>query len=60
MAYGIMYEYAVDKTSGQYKSPFNELYNTERVYTYEDTAVITPNSDTPYSFAWLDLRASRW
>ena len=28
-----------------------------RVATYEDTAVITPNSDTPYSMLWLDLRA---
>ena len=25
--------------------------------TYEDTAVITPNSDTPYSIGWMDLRA---
>ena len=25
--------------------------------TSEDTAVITPNSDTPYSMCWLDLRA---
>ena len=23
----------------------------------EDTPVITPNSDTPYSMCWLDLRA---
>jgi hypothetical protein len=22
-------------------------------YTYKDTAIITPNSDTPYSFVWL-------
>jgi hypothetical protein len=57
MAYGIMYEYAVDKSSSQFKAPFNTLYNEARVYTYEDTAVITPNSDTPYSFSWLDLRA---
>jgi len=28
-----------------------------RVATYEDTAIITPNSDTPYSMAWVDLRA---
>ena len=28
-----------------------------RVFTYEDTAVVTPNSDTPYSMLWLDLRA---
>ncbi|BBC03307.1 hypothetical protein M2192_005181 [Bradyrhizobium elkanii USDA 61] len=57
MAYGVMNQYAVDKSSGQYKAPFNTLFNEARVFTYEDTAVITPNSDTPYSFAWLDLRA---
>ncbi|MCA1398943.1 DUF1254 domain-containing protein, partial [Bradyrhizobium sp. BRP56] len=57
MSYGVMYEYAVDKSSGQYKAPFNTLVNEARVYTYEDTAIVTPNSDTPYSFAWLDLRA---
>jgi hypothetical protein len=57
MAYGIMYEYAVDKSSGQYKAPLNVLFNEARVYTWEDTAVVTPNSDTPYSFVWMDLRA---
>lgn len=31
--------------------------NEARVFTYKDTAVVTPNSDTPYSFACLDLRA---
>jgi len=57
MNYAVMYEYAVDKNSGQYKAPFNQIKNEARVYTYKDTAVVTPNSDTPYSFAWLDLRA---
>jgi hypothetical protein len=57
MGYGIMYEYAVDTKSDQYKAPFNKIYNTARVYTPKDTAVITPNSDTPYSFLWADLRA---
>ena len=47
----------VDKTSTQYKTNFNQIYNEARVFTYEDTAVVTPNSDTPYSFLWLDLRA---
>ncbi|ODA29119.1 DUF1254 domain-containing protein [Planctopirus hydrillae] len=56
MGYGILYEYAVDVKSGQYKAPFNQIYNTARVYTPEDTAVVTPNSDTPYSFVWADLR----
>jgi hypothetical protein len=57
MNYAVMYEYAVDKNSGQYKAPFNQINNEARVFTYEDTSVITPNSDTPYSILWLDLRA---
>jgi len=57
MNYAVMYEYAVDTKSSQFKAPFNEIYNMHRVATYEDTAIITPNSDTPYSMLWLDLRA---
>src|SRR5580692_5369429 len=57
MNYGVMYDYAVDRNSGQFKAPFNKISNQARVFTYEDTAVVTPNSDTPYSFLWLDLRA---
>src|SRR5947207_15908066 len=56
MNYAVMYEYAVDRNSGQFKAPFNEIKNEPRVYTYKDTAVVTPNSDTPYSLLWLDLR----
>ena len=57
MNYAAMYEFAVDKDSTQFKAPFNHIKNQARVFTYEDTAVVTPNSDTPYSNAWLDLRA---
>src|SRR5271169_743038 len=57
MNYAVMYEYAVDRDSGQFKAPFNQINNEARVFTYKDTAIITPNSDTPYSLAWLDLRA---
>jgi hypothetical protein len=57
MNYAVMYEYAVDRNSGQFKAPFNQILNEARVFTYEDTAVITPNSDTPYSILFLDLRA---
>ena len=35
----------------------NEIKNIPRVYTHEDKAVQTPNSDTPYSWLGLDLRA---
>lgn len=57
MNYAVMYEYVVDKQSGQWKAPFNTIANEARVFTYKDTSVVTPNSDTPYSLLWLDLRA---
>jgi hypothetical protein len=57
MNYAVMQEFVIDKNSGQYKGPFNSMYNDEKVFTYKDTAVVTPNSDTPYSMLWLDLRA---
>jgi hypothetical protein len=57
MNYAVMYEYAVDTKSSQFKAPFNEIENLHRVATYEDTAIVTPNSDTPYSVVWMDLRA---
>jgi len=57
MNYATMYAFAVDTASGQYKGPFNAMYNEARVFTYVDTTVVTPNSDTPYSMLWLDLRA---
>ena len=57
MNYGVMYQYVMDKNSSQYKAPFNKLYNMRRVATPEDTAIVTPNSDTPYSIGFMDLRA---
>jgi hypothetical protein len=57
MNYAVMHAYAVDPDSGQFKAPFNEIRNEARVFTYKDTAVVTPNSDTPYSILWMDLRA---
>ena len=57
MNYAVMNEYAVNKDSGQFKAPFNQILNEARVFTPKDTAIVTPNSDTPYSFLWMDLRA---
>lgn len=57
MNYAIMNEYAVNPDSSQFKAPFNQIKSLARVFTYKDTAVVTANSDTPYSFLWLDLRA---
>jgi hypothetical protein len=57
MNYAVMYEFAVDTKSSQFKAPFNEMHSMHNVATPEDTAVVTPNSDTPYTTLWLDLRA---
>lgn len=55
--YGTMYAFSVDTANPQYKGPFNSILNIARVFTPDDTAFVTPNSDTPYSFIGLDLRA---
>ncbi|MGY0572598.1 DUF1254 domain-containing protein [Bradyrhizobium sp. RDM12] len=57
MNYAVMYEFSVDSTNSQFKAPFNQIKNLAHVATYKDTAVVTPNSDTPYSTLWFDLRA---
>jgi hypothetical protein len=57
MNYAVMYDYVIDKNSGQWKASFNEIFNEHRVFTYKDTTIVTPNSDTPYSLLWMDLRA---
>ena len=55
--YRILHAYHVDRDNPEYKAPWNQISNVSRVYTPDDTAVVTPNSDTPYSFLALDLRA---
>ncbi len=55
--YRVQHAYFVNRQSPEFKAPWNEIRNIPRVYTPEDKAIQTPNSDTPYSFAGLDLRA---
>src|SRR5438132_11392109 len=55
--YRIQYGYFVDRQNPEFKAPWNQLKNIPRVYTPADTAIQTPNSDTPYSFIGMDLRA---
>ncbi len=56
-SYRIQHAYFVDAGSPEFKAPWNRIKNMPRVYTPEDKAVQTPNSDTPYSMLGLDLRA---
>ena len=53
----VQYAYFTDKSSPEYKAPYNTLFNIPRVFTPEDKAIQTPNSDTPYSWIGLDFRA---
>jgi hypothetical protein len=55
--YRIEYAYFVDSKNPEFKGPWNQLVNIPRVYTPADTAIQTPNSDTPYSMIGMDLRA---
>ncbi len=56
-SYRIQHAYFVDKNSPEFKTDWNMLRSFSRVFTPEDKAVQTPNSDTPYSFLGMDLRA---
>jgi len=55
--YKSMYQQAVDAKGANFHAGFNQIGNVAQVATPKDTSIITPNSDTPYSFLWMDLRA---
>ncbi len=55
--YQTMYKQAIDTTSRDYRGAFNTLNSSKSVATPDDKFVVTPNSDTPYSYLWMDLRA---
>lgn len=56
-SYRIQYAYFVDQANQEFKGGWNEVHNVARVFTPQDRAIQTPNSDTPYSFLGADLRA---
>lgn len=56
-SYRIQHSYFVDRSSPEFKTTWNQIFNNARVYTPEDKAIQTPNSDTPYSYVGADLRA---
>lgn len=56
-SYRIQYSYFVDENHPECKGAWNTLHNVARVYTPDDKAIQTPNSDTPYGFLGADLRA---
>jgi hypothetical protein len=54
--YRINFAFYLFPGNPEYKGPQNQLLSMPRLFTPKDTAVQTPNSDTPYSFFGADLR----
>jgi hypothetical protein len=55
--YRIQHAYFVDRTNPEYKAPWNQLWNSARLFTPADKAIQTANTDTLYSMIGADLRA---
>lgn len=55
--YNTMYLQAVDAKSTAYVGGFNRFRHYSEPFTPANRDIVTPNNDTPYSWAWLDLRA---
>ncbi len=55
--YQTMYNQSQNKEFSGYVGGFNRFRHYSRSSTPADTDIVTPNNDTPYSWAWLDLRA---
>ncbi|MDR5806014.1 DUF1254 domain-containing protein [Caballeronia sp. LZ001] len=58
--YKTMYEQAVDPKSKSYVGGFGKFRNYSQPYSPENKDIVTPNNDTPYSWAWLDFRREPW
>ncbi len=46
----------IENDLGRNRNPFNKFGHFRNVTSAEITWAVAPNADTPYSFAWLDLR----
>ena len=55
--YRIQYAYFVDRANPEYKGPWNQIWNSARLFTPADKAIQTANTDTLYSMIGADLRA---
>ncbi|MEV4557255.1 DUF1254 domain-containing protein [Kitasatospora sp. NPDC049285] len=58
--YRTIYPQAIDDADPRYVGGFGTFRHYPHPFTPDNTDVVTPNNDTPYSWAWLDLRAEPW
>lgn len=55
--YKTLYQQVEDPSFPGYIGGFDRFRHYSRGFTPADTDIVTPSNDTPYSWAWLDLRA---
>lgn len=56
MHYQTMEKQLLDPSAAEYVGDFNRFRHYSQLYTPANREIVTPNNDTPYSWAWLDLR----
>lgn len=59
MNYRLMYRQAIDETSKSYAGGFGKWIHYQTA-TPDTKDISMPSTDTPYSFAWVDLRTEPW
>ena len=59
MYYRTMYLQAIDKDSKSFSGGFGKWLHL-RTSSPKDTDIVSPNNDSPYSYAWVDTRAEPW
>ncbi|GAA2165616.1 hypothetical protein FHX52_0841 [Humibacillus xanthopallidus] len=52
----ILVGFALDPASPEYRAPLNHVHHSRDLADPQDRSVVNLNVDTPYSYAWLDLR----
>lgn len=57
MHYQTMEKQLLDPSAAEYVGGFNRFRHYSQLYTPANREIVTPNNDTPYSWAWLDLRS---
>ncbi|WP_095171901.1 DUF1254 domain-containing protein [Pseudomonas sp. Irchel 3H3] len=57
MHYQTMEKQVLDPSAVEYVGGFNRFRHYSSLYTPKNREIVTPNNDTPYSWAWLDLRS---
>ncbi|AUG78023.1 hypothetical protein CFP65_3219 [Kitasatospora sp. MMS16-BH015] len=58
--YRTLYSQALDEADPRYVGGFGVFRHYPEPFSSANADVIAPSTDTPYSWAWLDLRAEPW